>query len=358
LTHPSADVQRNWKVRRACLLLLILWILAACAPKPVELGQTASATSTLTPTVTITPVNTATSTSTASSTPTETLTPTPAPAFSFVVTTDMSHYSARKYFNYPNFFAALLGYVNQFGPGDFMVSLGDVIPAEETGWTVAEVLGSEYPWFPIPGNHDFGLADIRYLQNYKYDPNGTEEPNIVRQGPASCPHTTYSFDYQNSHFVALNVYCNEETPWGIDGSISDPIYDWLAADLAATDKEHIFVFGHEPAFPQPDAQTGNVRHLYESLDQYRDARDRFWELLKLHGVVAYLSGHTHNYSATMIDGVWHIEAGQAMGVRAAPSPGTFLILTVQGESVVLQTYRGEEGPGFGFLLRDEVHLHP
>ena len=340
---------------KQCMILLVLCcLLAACVTPTAAPEYAATSTSTLVPSATLTLIPTATSTLI----PTDTITPTPTPSFSFVVTSDMSHYSAKKYIQYPNFFAALLSYVNQFGPGDFMVSVGDVIPAAETGWTVAEVLGADYRWFPIPGNHDFELADIRYLQNYDYDPNGSAEPNIVRWGPESCPRTTYSFDYQNSHFIALNVYCNEEAPWGIDGSITDTIYNWLAADLEATSQEHIFVFGHEPAFPQPDAQTGNVNHLYESLDQYRTARDRFWELLQKHHVVAYISGHTHNYSATLIEGIWHIESGQSMGVRAAPSPGTFLIISIRGDSVTMKTYRGEEGPGFGFLLRDEVHLRP
>ncbi len=291
-------------------------------------------------------------------TPTETQTPTPEPSFSFVVTSDISHYSTEEYFVYPNFFAALLGYVKQFGAGDFMVTTGDVLPAADARWTIDQVLGEDYLWFPLPGNHDFGLADLRFLQNYEYDPNGPAEPNIVNWGPEPCPRTTYSFDYKNAHFIALNVYCNEEAPWGIDGSITDTIYDWLVTDLAETTQEHVFVFGHEPAFPQPDAQTGRENHLYESLDQYRDARDRFWALLQDHNVLAYVHGHTHGYNALEIEGVWEIDAGHAMGVRAAPTPGTFLIFTVQGGSVSMKVYRGEEGPGFGFVLRDEIGLRP
>lgn len=239
-----------------------------------------------------------------------------------------------------------------------MISPGDVIPAADTRWTIDQVLGVDYLWFPVPGNHDFGRADISFLQNYNYDPNPSSEPKIVNWGPSSCPRTTYSFDYQNSHFVGLNVYCNEDAPWGIDGSISQTIYDWLAADLAETTKEHIFVFGHEPAFPQPDAQTGEIRHHYDSLDQYPAARDNFWQLLQEYQVVAYIHGHTHGYSAVNFGGVWQLDAGHAMGVRAAPTRGTFLIITVNGKQVVLKTYRGEGGPGFSFHLQDEVTLRP
>jgi predicted phosphodiesterase len=75
-------------------------------------------------------------------------------------------------------------------------------------------------------------------------------------------------------------------------------------------------------------------------------------------VRAYFCGHTHNYSAIQIDGVWQINAGQAMGVRAAPSPGTYLIVSVQGEKVTVDTYRGEEAPGFGYTLFEEIQLTP
>jgi len=345
----------RYVLTRLCFVLVFLFLpFSACVPATQVLTPTLTSTNTLVPSTTFT----ATLTQSPEPTATITITPTPEPKFSFTVTSDISHYSTPEYFNYPNFFAALLGYVKQFGPGAFMVTTGDVLPAADARWTIDQVLGVDYLWFPLPGNHDFGKTDLDFLQNYNYDPNGAAEPNIVHWGPEPCPHTTYSFDYQNAHFVALNVYCNAEAPWGIDGSISDTIYDWLAADLAETTQEHIFVFGHEPAFPQPDSQTGDIRHLYESLDQYSKARDRFWELLHDHNVLAYVNGHTHGYSAVEIDGVWQIDAGQAMGVRAAPSPGTFLIFSVHGGSVSMKTYRGEEGPGFGFLLRDELNLRP
>lgn len=338
------------------LIGMVLLLICACAPVIQE--QTSQHVSS---TATEIPVETDTHTPTQTLIPTSTVTPTatPLPGFSFVVTTDMAYTGEKEYINYPNFFSALLGYVKVLDSGAFMVSTGDMNPVEETRWTISQVLGEDYLWFPIPGNHDFeDLADIRYLQNYDYDPNGEVEPNVVNWGPDSCPHTTYSFDYQNVHFVALNVYCNEESSWGIDGSITDTIYNWLADDLAATDKVHIFVFGHEPAYPQPDDQTGILEHYYESLDQYPQARDRFWQLLVEYDVVAYIHGHTHTYSAVKIDGVWQIDAGQSMGVRAMPSPGTFLIISVQGEGVNLQTYRGEEGPGFAYLLYEELQLKP
>ncbi len=337
------------------LAAFILLAASACAPaRPEIMGASPAPSVTAVSTATRPPAPTATLTAL----PPHTATATSVPAFSFVVTSDISYTGSAEYLDYPHFFAALLGYVREFGPGHFMVSTGDLLPVADTRWTIDQVLGEDYLWFPLPGNHDFGAADFNYLQDYNHDPNGASEPNLAQWGPEPCPRTTYSFDYQNAHFVLLNVYCNADAPWGIDGSISDTLFAWLAADLDATDKEHIFVFGHEPAHPQPDDQTGIVNHLYESLDQYPAARDRFWELLKEHHVAAYIHGHTHTYSAVEIDGVWEVDAGHAMGTRYMPSPGTFLIITVEGGRVTLKTYRGEAGPGFAYLLYEQVALKP
>ena len=332
--------------------VLMIFLLSACS------SGLQSASSPSEPTRTQQPTQTVTATPTTTPTPTSSPSPTPQPQFSFAVTTDMSEVSGREYIDYPNFFAGLLSYLKDLGPGDFMVSPGDVLPAADTRWTIDQVLGEDYLWFPLPGNHDFGASDYAFLRDYNYDPNGPAEPNIVNWGPESCPHTTYSFDYQNAHFVALNVYCTDDSPWGIDGSITDTIYQWLKTDLESTDKELIFVFGHEPAFPQADEKTGITSHYYESLDEYPQARDRFWQLLQDKGVEAYFCGHTHNYSAVKIDGVWQIESGQAMGTRAAPSPGTFLIVSVQGAAVTIDTYRGEDAPGFGYRLTDSFQIAP
>ncbi|MFW5713049.1 MAG: metallophosphoesterase family protein [Brevefilum sp.] len=345
-------------MKRLILLSLLVLTLSACVSGQGDLAPTSTIALKSSSIATRTPTKTAAPTPTTRPSPTISPSPTPAPGFSFVVTSDMSHYSAREYIDYPNFFAALLRYVQEVGPGDFMVSSGDVIPAEGTRWTVGQILGEDYPWFPLPGNHDFGAAEISFFESYDFPFNNETGPNLVSWGPEPCNRTTYSFDYKHAHFVTLNVYCNAEAPWGIDGSVTDTLYDWLVQDLAETDKDLIFVFGHEPAFPQADDETGQARHLGDSLDQYPEARDRFWALLKEHKVVAYIHGHTHTYSAVVVDEVWEIDAGQAMGVRAAPSPGTFLMFTVKGETVMMQTFRGEAGPGFSYRLFEEIYLRP
>src|SRR3990170_4017223 len=75
---------------------------------------------------------------------------------------------------------------------------------------------------------------------FKY---GTTPGNYASQtGPPGGVETTYSFDYGNSHFIVLNEYYNGSSDTGTDGDVVDALYNWLVADLNATDRSHIFVF--------------------------------------------------------------------------------------------------------------------
>jgi hypothetical protein len=224
-----------------------------------------------------------------------------------------------------------------------MVSPGDIDPPDNVNWTIEQVLGTAYLWYPVVGNHEEETAsDMVWLRAYDYDQNGAgSPPDIVNVGPAACPETTYSFDYANAHFAVLNQYCDTGGDDVTSGDVPDYLYSWLVADLQATSKEHIFVIGHEPAYPQPDADNGRIRHVGDSLDQYPANRDRFWELLKTEGVVAYLCGHTHNYSAVRIDGVWQLDAGHSRGAGDTGAASTFIVVHVDGDRVTFDTYRDD-----------------
>jgi hypothetical protein len=80
--------------------------------------------------------------------------------------------------------------------GAFMISPGDIDPPGDSRWTIDQVLGTDYMWYPVVGNHEEETSsDMDYLRDYNYDANGTGvEPDIVNTGPSGCPETTYSFD--------------------------------------------------------------------------------------------------------------------------------------------------------------------
>lgn len=282
--------------------------------------------------------------------------------FAFAVTCDMRVWSGPGEYDTPQFFRGACEAIDALGCTAFMVSPGDIDPPEDVEWTIRQYLGQDYLWYPVVGNHEAEtLEDMEWLRAYDYDRNGDEPPNIANTGPSGCEETSYSFDYGNSHFVVLNEYWDGDSDTGASGDVVDELYDWLVDDLSATHRTHLFVFGHEPAYPQPDADNGRARHMSDSLSQYPARRDRLWELLKDKGVVAYMCGHTHNYSAVEIDGVWQLDAGHARGRGDTGARSTFLLIEVNGETVTFETYR-DDASGGAYLLADRgvlagTHIH-
>ena len=124
----------------------------------------------------------------------------------------------------------------------------------------------------------------------------------------------------------------------------DHLDDWLVADLAVTTSQHIFVFGHEPAYPQPDAHNGRLRHENDSLNAHGARRDRFWHPLRDRGVTAYICGHTYDYRAAFIDGVWQLGAGHARG-RSDTGAQTRFVRGMMRVSGIWRTMLNETGAG-------------
>jgi hypothetical protein len=265
--------------------------------------------------------------------------------FSFVVTADMRYFAGPGYYDTSQYFRGAMEAIAAVGGGAFMISPGDIDPPGNVLWTIRQTMGVTYTWYPVIGNHElpeegqeseYG-ANLAWLNSYDY--------GEVNAGPSGCPTTTYSFDHGNAHFVVLNEYCDSNGDGVTSGDVTDHVYEWLVNDLENTAQEHVFVFGHEPAYPQPDADNGRLRHVGDSLDQYPERRNRFWGLLKEKGVVAYICGHTHNYSAVRIEGVWQLDAGHARGIGDTRAQSTFAVIEV-GEGVVrYEVYRDDSSGG-------------
>jgi hypothetical protein len=264
------------------------------------------------------------------------------PSFTFVVTADQRNFAGQGAYDTSMYFRGAGEAIDSLGGGAFMISPGDIDPPAGVVWTIEQTLGPDYTRLPGVGNHEAETpADMDWLRAYDYGP--------VNPGPPGCPETTYSFDYQNAHFVMLNEYCDASGDAATDGDVPDHLYDWLAADLAVTDRSLIFVLGHEPAYSQPDADNGRIRHLGDSLDQYPAHRDRFWNLLRDGGVLAYICGHTHNYSLVQVNGVWQLDAGHARGAGDTGAASTFVLIHVAGNVMTYNTYRDSHDGVYDYL---------
>ena len=263
----------------------------------------------------------------------------PGETFRFAITCDQRYYSGPGGYDSPSYFRGACEAIEDLGAGAFMVSPGDIDPVEDVSWTIRTYIDSAYLWYPVVGNHElpgdghetYYGANMDTLRGL--NAGGNALPHIVNIGPVGSEETTFSFDYESVHFVVINEYYDGSSDIGADGDVLDSLFYWLQDDLAATAKPIIFVFGHEPAYPQPDAYNGRSRHVGDSLDKYPVRRERFWDLLAAHGVAAYVCGHTHNYSAVRHHGVWHLDAGHARGAGDTGAPSTFFLVDVTGDSL-------------------------
>ena len=251
------------------------------------------------------------------------------------------------------------------GIGKFIVVTGDMDPFFRLKESVSEVMGDEYRFYPVIGNHDVGLTNNQYkdfsganwgnaFDIVKY--NKEYLKNIVNWGPSvqspalnnivykdsltgkeyfttydkdnitGAKYTSYSFDEGNSHFIILDLYSGLRFKGAEHfGRISNELYNWLAKDLSKTRKENIFVFAHQPVWFAPDDNAlinVNYRNFCKEKSKKNGAdsltwfkkeyeskiktRDKFWNLLSEHKVAAYFCGHSHHYTANNIEGVWEI----------------------------------------------------
>ena len=205
--------------------------------------------------------------------------------------------------------------IEAVGKGSFMISPGDldVYPPAAVRELIDSTLGEEYPWYAVLGNHDpESPSTMEYLRKYSLT-----VPNVVNRGPEGCEETTYSFDWGDAHFVVVNQYFDGERDWGLKGEMVPELMEWLEADLAATAKDRIFVFGHEPIMPMPDMDNGRIRHQGDSLDEDPENAFAFHQLLLRYGVDAYFCGHTHNTSFAKLNGLWQLDPGHARGIEEA-----------------------------------------
>jgi hypothetical protein len=196
-------------------------------------------------------------------------------------------------------------------PWSFIVvgdSRGSDVGVNEEAWThlVNAILGEDVDFVLFPGDlttngrsEQFvkwkSITQPLYDQMGVYVIRGNHEPSLSawndafsgefqlpQNGPENEKNLTYSVTHKNAMIIGLDNYVHS----------TKVNQSWLDVQLSANAKPHVFVFGHEPAFAASHKDT---------LDDYPEHRNAFWESLKAAGARAYFCGHDHFYAHARID---------------------------------------------------------
>jgi len=113
----------------------------------------------------------------------------------------------------------------------------------------------------------------------------------------------YTHSEKNTFFIVLDTYEK-----GSEGAILGDQLSWLQHQLDSASSEssinHIFIFMHQPLFPQG-------RHIGEDLSNANELHQLF---LKHKKIRAVFSGHDHLFNKYVKDGIIYITTGGAGGV--------------------------------------------
>jgi len=158
------------------------------------------------------------------------------------------------------------------------------------------------PVWPVPGNHEFGVSDSP-TQSGPYYASFTLPKSGEAGGVPSGTEAYYSFDWANIHFIALDSHDTDRSapvnpttnvcPAGQGGAM----YQWLCADLAATDQDFIIAYWHHPPYTKGSHDSDNV---IDSTGRMQQMRERFLPVLDAYGVDLVLTGHSHSYERSLL----------------------------------------------------------
>ena len=144
--------------------------------------------------------------------------------------------------------------------GDIAYDNGTIAEFESNVFGVYAELFRSIPFFPAPGNHEYGtVANAAPFRS-------------VFSLPGSTGKTWYSYDWGQVHFASLDTEADYATQM-----------EWLEADLAASDKPWKIVYLHRP--PYSSGSHGSDLGL----------RNKLAPILERHHVQLVLAGHDHNY---------------------------------------------------------------
>jgi 3',5'-cyclic AMP phosphodiesterase CpdA len=209
-------------------------------------------------------------------------------------------------------FVDLINKVNQEKDVSFALNTGDLVShgrKKEYENYLKMVSSLKIKLYHVPGNHDLYSLGFKHFKEHF--------------GPFY-----YSFDYKNSHFVVINN--------AFKTSFDFRQFEWLKKDLAATEKENIFVFMHRPTFDPSEIYKGYVMSGRKTIEE-------LMRTFKKYKVDYVFAGHIHGYARAKRDGIVYIVTGGAGAPLYLPKDfggfNHYVKVRVEGKRIVDEAVR-------------------
>ncbi len=212
---------------------------------------------------------------------------------------------------------------------DLWLMLGDNAYADGTDPQYQAAVFDTYPetlrksvLFPTLGNHDGHSANSGTQSGPYYD-IFTLPKNGEAGGLASGTEAYYSYDHGNVHFIVLDSFGSDRSPFGA-------MMMWLQADLATTTQDWIIAYWHHPPYSKGS-------HDSDTSGALTDMRKNALPVLEQGGVDLVLSGHSHSYERSfLLDGHY--------GTSSTLDPATMILDGGDGREAGTGAYKKPLGP--------------
>lgn len=171
--------------------------------------------------------------------------------------------------------------------------------------TIQKNLGKDVPFYPLPAEHEAVGPDALDIFRQRFPIKGSQVIDSKEM--------VYTVNIGNAFFIVLSSdYYDVKKNQVVENTLIPPVVDWLGKQLneEAPKYRFTFVVGNDPAF-----STGANFGIYSGLDQNREERNRFWNLLMKHQVLAYFSSNEVLYDRSYRYGVWQLISGGAGATR-------------------------------------------
>lgn len=149
-------------------------------------------------------------------------------------------------------------------------------------------------FYPIPGNHDYNSVnrfDNPIYHRGPYFDMVEVFKNAEMGGLASNTENYYSYDYGNTHFIALN----SELYQYIFNDLPDVYKTWLTNDIKNSTKKFKVAYFHQPPYSKGSHDSDDAWELFMG-----SIRQRIIPILEKYGVDLVLCGHSHVYERSYL----------------------------------------------------------